>query len=97
MTDEELKQELAKCELHKEQQLLDEQQESTVKLVTGAVGPTLWLEVCIEGLPVSAVADTGAQSTIISRQVLHKIHKHMQNQGKSMPRLELPSVPLYGC
>ena len=90
VTDEELKQELAKRKLLKQQQLLDEHQESTVRLVTGAVGPTLRLDVCIEGLPVSAVADTGAQSSITSRQILHKIHKHMQNQGKPMPRLELP-------
>ena len=45
---------------------------------------------------MAAVADTGAQSTIISKSMLHKINNHIKNQGKSLPKLELPSPPLYG-
>ena len=94
MTDTELEKELAQHKLDKEQQLLEE--ESSIKVVTEAVGPTLLLGVSIEGVPVTAVADTGAQSTIISRSMLHNINKHMKSQGKSLPKLELPSPPLYG-
>ena len=94
MTDSELENDLARRRLDKEQQLLEE--ESSIKIVTGAVGPTLLLDVSIEGVPVAAVADTGAQSTIISRSMLHRVHKHMKSQGKSLPKLELPSPPLYG-
>ena len=64
--------------------------------VTGAVGPTLLLDVCVEGVEVAAVVDTGAQSTIISRSLLHKIKKHLSNQGKSLPSLEFPLPFLYG-
>ena len=96
MTDAELENELARRKLGKEQQLLEEPQESSIKVVTGAVGPTLLLDVCIEGVPVSAVVDTGAQSTIISRPMLHRIHKQMKSRGKTMPKLALPSPPLYG-
>ena len=38
-----------------------------------AVSPVLMLDVQIEGVPVVAVVDTGAQSTIISRPTLHAI------------------------
>ena len=66
ITDTELENELARRKLEKEQLLLAEPQESSIKVVTGAVGPTLLFDVCIEGMPVSAVVDTGAQSTILS-------------------------------
>ena len=49
------------------------------------------LDVSVEGVPVAAVADTGAQSMIMSRSMLHKINKQMKSQGKSLPKLELPS------
>ena len=68
LTDGELEDELARRKLEKEQQFLEEETESSIKTVTGAVGPTLLLDVSIEGVPVAAVADTGAQSTIISTQ-----------------------------
>ena len=94
MTGSELENELARHRLHNEQQLLEE--ESSIKIVTGAVGPTSLLDVSIKGVPVAAVADTGAQSTIISRSMLHRVHKHTKSRGKSLPKLELPSPPLYG-
>jgi len=50
-------------------------------LPSSAVGPTLLLALRIEGVQVSALVDTGSQSTIISRQVLHDIGKHLHSQG----------------
>jgi len=44
--------------------------ESSCQQTSGAVGPTLFVEVKIEGVPVRAMVDTGAQSTIISRTTL---------------------------
>ena len=40
---------------------------------TQARGSTLELDVKIEGVKVEAMVDTGAQSSIISRPVLHKV------------------------
>ena len=61
-----------------------------------AVGPTLELDVCIEGVQVAAMIDTGAQSSIISRSFLHSIGRHLRRQGKQVPKLEPASVTLYG-
>ena len=61
-----------------------------------AVGPLLELEVCIEGVPIIAMVDTGAQSTIISRSTLHAVTERLRQQGRSLPELEIPSVRLYG-
>ena len=38
-----------------------------------AIGPVLYLEIEIEGVPVKAVVDSGAQSTVISRELQHEI------------------------
>ena len=38
-----------------------------------AVGPALFVNVSVDGVTVRAMVDTGAQSTIISRTVLHQI------------------------
>ena len=67
-----------------------------MNVVEGAVGPTLMLELSVEGLQVAAVVDTASNSLIISRSMLHEIKQHLQAQGKPMPQLELPCVPLYG-
>ena len=61
-----------------------------------AVGPVLYLELEIEGVPVKAVVDSGAQSTVISRDLLYEINRHMREQGRPSPTLELPSATLYG-
>ena len=58
-----------------------------------AVGNLCYTEVCIEGLPVKAMVDTGAQSTNISRTLLNG---HVKQQGRELPPLELPSARLYG-
>ena len=62
----------------------------------GAVGPILYLEVTVEGQPVTAVADSGSQATIISRAFLHQISKHLHREGCTLPKLEMLTVQLYG-
>ena len=61
-----------------------------------AVGPALIVNVSIDGLTVRATVDTGAQSTIISRTVLHQIGQQRHREGKPVPILEEPTVKLYG-
>ena len=56
----------------------------------------LEVEVKIEGTPVHALVDTGAQSTIISRATLCKIVGHLKHQGRPIPTMELPKVKLLG-
>ena len=92
----ELEQELSKCRLDGEQELLDACLKSNVQVVTGAVGPSYWLEVLVEGVTVSAMVDAGSQSTIVSRSLLHKVFKHMEREGKLLPKLECPSSKLRG-
>lgn len=60
------------------------------------MGPTLMLELCVEGVQVPAVVDTASNSSIISRPMLHGIKNHLLSLGKPIPKLELPSIPLYG-
>ena len=97
MPDNQLEQELASCKLVREWQIIRGSGDvSTVNVVEGAVGPTLMLELSVEGLQVAAVVDTASNSTIISRSMLHKIKHHLQTQEKPIPQLELPCVLLYG-
>ena len=51
---------------------------------------------CIEGVPIKAIVDTGAQSTIISHSTLHSVVHHLQQQGREELQLELPTARLYG-
>ena len=62
-------------------------------MVTGAIGS---LEVSLEGLGVSAIVDTGPQSTTISRALLHKVFVHIRNSGKAPPRLQEPCTKFRG-
>ena len=43
----------------------------SVNTIEGAIGPTLMLQLPVEGLQVAAVVDT-ASNSIISRPMLHK-------------------------
>lgn len=70
--------------------------ETVVADQVSSVGPVIYLEVELEGCPVKAVVDTGAQSTIISRDQLHRIAKTMKESGRDAPTLEAPSAKLYG-
>ncbi len=60
------------------------------------IGTLLHVEVLIEGLPVKAMIDTGAQSTIISRATLHDVYRHLKSKQQELPPLEIPTVHLYG-
>ena len=98
-TDEQLESVLAERRLKREQALLDGSATNTVQAErngTPAVGPNLFLDVSIEGLPVTAMVDTGAQSMIISCSTLHAIKRHLDDAGRPPPTLEKPSVRLYG-
>ena len=84
LSDEQLEEELAKRRLGK------------VQVVTGkAIGPTVVVDVEVEGVLVSTVVDTGSQSTIVSRPFLHKVKRHLESKGKAMPELELPGTTFY--
>ena len=50
----------------------------------------------VEGVAVSAMVDTGSQSTIVSHSLLHKVFKHVEREGKLLPKLECPSTKLRG-
>ena len=45
---------------------------------------------------MSAMVDTGLQSTIVSRTLLHKVFRHLEREGKALPKLERPSTKLRG-
>ena len=96
ISSEELAEELSKRRLKGEQELLAAHLKSNVQLVTGAVGPSYCLDVLVEGVTVSAMVDTGSQSTIVSRTLLHKVFKHLEREGKALPKLERPSTKLLG-
>ena len=56
-------------------------------------GPSLYLDLDIEGVPVVLMVDYGPPpSTIISRSLLHRIVQQMKSDGKPLPELSLPSV-----
>jgi hypothetical protein len=42
------------------------------------------------------MVDTGAQSTIILRDTLHALNRHLRRRGRKLPKLELPTAHLYG-
>ena len=102
LTEEQLQTLLNQRRLTKEKQLLMETQ-SSVDTITAkptqvgdAVGSTMYLDLDIEGVKVEAMVDTGAQSTIISRALLHKIANSLKAQGRPVPELEAPCARLFG-
>ena len=62
----------------------------------GVIGSLLKVGVEIKGVPVKALLDTGAQSTIISRSTLHAVVRHLQEHNRPVPELEIPTARLYG-
>ena len=98
-TEAELEKLLAEKRLAREKDALSHSQNSVVTAVgerADAVGSLVYVEVYVEGVPISAMLDTGAQSTIISRSTLHAVNKSLLQQGQRLPELELPTVRLYG-
>ena len=98
MMDSQLEQELASRRLFREEEQLKSANAtcSAVTAVERAIGPTLTIELNMEGVNAIAVVDTASNSTIISCSLLHDIKRHLDSQGQPMPKLELPCVPLYG-
>ena len=45
---------------------------------------------------VSALIDSGSQSTIISRELLHNTARKAHSGGKPLPSLKVPVVKLFG-
>lgn len=98
LTTQQLEQLLAKRRLEEAQSTLTNrvQVEAIMTEVgtPGAVGPILYLEVTVEGQPVTTVADLGSQATIISRAFLHQISKHLHREGRTLPSWK---CLLYNC
>ena len=68
----------------------------SVVQVSSAVGMTPYLDILVEGVPVKALVDSGSQSTIVSRSLLHEVAKKLCSQKKILPKLSPPRVKLYG-
>ena len=77
LTEEQLEEMLAERRLESEKELLkDVSITSTVttsQYSAEAVGPTVYADIHVDGILVKAMIDTGAQSTIVSRSLLHAI------------------------
>ena len=97
LTEEQLEKLLNQRRLSKEKDLLTQSTVSSVNTITAkpmvgdAVGPTLYCDLKIEGVATEAMVDTGSQSTIISRALLHRIAKNLEAQQRPLPELELPN------
>ena len=103
LSEQQLEELLRKRRLHGEQSTLTGVAESANNAVSAsgkspstAVGPTLCLPVCVGGVEVEALVDTGSQSTIISRAMLHDIARYSKSHGQPLPVLEEPRTRLYG-
>lgn len=100
LTEEQLEDLLSQCRLQHEQALLSSST-STASSVTDsekdsqAVGPTMYMDLIINGEPVRAMVDTGAQSTIISPSMFHAIGRRAESEGHILPVLEQLSVHFY--
>ena len=94
ISDEQLQVELASRKLARKEQLLQAAQPSIVNMVEGASGPTLVLDIQVEGLNATAVVDTASNSTIISQTLLHDIKFHLRSMGNPVPKLERPCLTL---
>ncbi len=64
--------------------------------LSNAAGATPHTEVSVGGVSVIALVDSGSQSIIISRELLHKVAKQASIEGKPFPILGLPTVKVYG-
>ena len=97
LTEHQLEELLAGKQLDRERELLKDSQTSFVTASeeqTEAVGKLLYMQV--QGVPVDAMLDTGSQSTIILCSTLHVLNMKLQQEGKKLPPLELPTAQLYG-
>lgn len=100
LTVEQVEDILAVKRLQQEQELLTDSLNTVSALSAstaevGAVGPTLFLNVLVEGVKVEAMVDIGSPTTIISRRLLHSISQSMSRQGRGPPPLSRPVIKLY--
>ena len=101
-TEAQLEDMLAKCRLQNEQKELGNAYANTCTITTESkkssqvVGPMLFLDLEIEGVPVEAVVDCGSPATIIFRSMLHEIARSLQRAGKPSPQMSKPSIKVYG-
>ena len=82
---------LAERRRSREQSLLSKSSHVSTVTTCGkvaAIGSTLLLDIKIEGEPVEAMVDSGSQSTIISRETLHKTGIRLGRQGQPLRLLE---------
>ena len=102
LTEAQLEELLAERRLHKEQGLLEDDSGKMCAVTartrqdSNLVGPTVLLDVEVEGVHIEAVVDTGSQSTIISRETLHAIGRSLRRAGRPLPQLCKPTVKLFG-
>ena len=87
LSDRELEQELSKHRLDKERQLASECVESSVNVVTVAIGPSYWLKISVEGLAVS-VHRIGVMTTVIVSLnlivIVESVHYFNQSQSEDL-------------
>lgn len=101
-TEAQLEEMLARCRLRNEREQVGSAYANTCTVTTESeesnkvVGPTLFLDVEIEGVSVEAVVDCGSPATIISRSMLHEIARNLRRTGKPLPELSKPSIKVYG-
>jgi hypothetical protein len=90
---DELEQVIANCKAAAKQQQLEGDGHVDVMTMSSVdvKGPLLQVSIEVKGLPVQAVVDTGAQCTVISRELLRQIGQHMRKHGKAFPKCILPS------
>ena len=86
-TKAQLEEMLARCRLRNKQEQVGIAYANTctvtaeTKEISKVVGPTLFLDLEIEGVPVEAVMDCGSPATIISRSMLHEITRNLRRTG----------------
>ena len=83
---------LAEHRLQEEVQLLQNDSDvvTTTAATSEAIGPVMYLKVEVKGVPVDAIIDCGSQSSIISRELLHKVGHALYREGKPLPTLARP-------
>ena len=59
------------------------------------IGPLLYCDLVVEGVPVVSMVDCGSQTTIISRSFLHEVTQHLTSDGKPLPEVKMPTVRLW--
>ena len=59
------------------------------------IGPLLYCDLEVEGVPLVSIVDCGSQTMIISRSFLHQVAQRLTSGGKPLPELKMPTVRLF--